>query len=200
MKYAVMTNLWLLAQMRQPGRAIYQDFDRCTFTDFLDTPLGKDNFNFCKEIDGRPMISPCWSFCLSYELELRKEAIRLCKEQAFGIQAALWAALRDKEHRMKHWLQLVAITNTAASSEKQKLQNMRKRIAHLEKARSHYHDEVHSPSSPLNLRFLALRLPPRAPNEAREATTRRRGKERENPVRPLSPPRAATRRIIFSIS
>ena len=107
----------------------YQDFDRCT-------SLDKDNFNFYKEIDGRPMISPCWSFCLSYELELRKEAIKLCNEQAFGIQAALWAALRDKEHRMKHWLQLVAIPNSAASSDKQEMQNMKKSIADLEKARS----------------------------------------------------------------
>ena len=100
MKYAVMTNLWLLAQMRQPGRTIYQDLDRCTFTDFLDTLLDKDNFNFYKEIEGRPMISPCWSFCLS---------------QSFGIHAALWAALRDEEHRMKHWLQLIAIPNSSAS-------------------------------------------------------------------------------------
>ena len=28
MKYAVLINLWLLAQMRQPGRSIYKDFDR----------------------------------------------------------------------------------------------------------------------------------------------------------------------------
>ena len=27
--------LWLLAQMRQPGRSIYKDFDRSTFSDFL---------------------------------------------------------------------------------------------------------------------------------------------------------------------
>ena len=100
MKYAVLTNLWLLAQMKQSGRTIFQDLGRCTFTDFLDTLLDKDNFN--KEIDGRPVVSSCWSFCLSYELELRKEAIRLCKEQSFDIQAALWAALRNKEHRMKH--------------------------------------------------------------------------------------------------
>ena len=45
------------------------------------------------------MISPCWSYCLSYELELRKDAIRLCKEQSFGIQSALWTALRNTEHR-----------------------------------------------------------------------------------------------------
>ena len=109
LKYSILTNLWLLAQMRQPGRTIYADFDRNTFIDFLETLLDKDNFNFYKEVDGRPMISPSWSYCLSYEFELRKEAIRLCKEQSFGIQSALWTALRNTEHRMKHWLQLVAI-------------------------------------------------------------------------------------------
>ena len=36
------------------------------------------------------MISRSWSFCLSYEFELRKEAFRLCKEQQYGIQAALY--------------------------------------------------------------------------------------------------------------
>ena len=95
--------------MRQPGRTIYDDFDRNTFIDFLETLLDKDNFNFYKEVDGRPMISPSWTYCLSYEFELRKEAIRLCKEQSFGIQSALWSTLRNMEHRMKHWLQLVAI-------------------------------------------------------------------------------------------
>ena len=131
-----MTNLWLLAQMRQPGRSIYADFDRNTFIDFLETLLDKDNFNFYKEVDGRPMISPSWSYCLSYELELRKEAIRLCKEQSFGIQSALWSALRNTEHRMKHWLQLVAIPNAPSSSSNQELQSLKKRIADLEKARS----------------------------------------------------------------
>ena len=44
LKYSIMTNLWLLAQMRQPGRSIYADFDRNTFIDFLETLLDKDNF------------------------------------------------------------------------------------------------------------------------------------------------------------
>ena len=44
LKYSIMTNLWLLAQMRQPGRSIYADFDRNTFVDFLETLLDKDNF------------------------------------------------------------------------------------------------------------------------------------------------------------
>ena len=136
LKYSILTNLWLLAQMRQPGRSIYADFDRNTFVDFLETLLDKDNLNFYKEVDGRPMISPSWSYCLSYELELRKEAIRLCKEQSFGIQSALWSALRNMEHRMKHWLQLVAIPNAPSSSSSQELQSLKKRITDLEKARS----------------------------------------------------------------
>ena len=136
LKYSILTNLWLLAQMRQPGRTIYADFDRNTFVDFLETLLDKDNFNFYKEVDGRPMISPSWSCCLSYEFELRKEAIRLCKEQSFGIQSALWTTLRNMEHRMKHWLQLVAIPNAPSSSSSQELQSLKKRISDLEKTRS----------------------------------------------------------------
>ena len=46
LKYSIMTDLWLLAQMRQPGRSIYADFDRNTFIDFLETLLDKDNFIF----------------------------------------------------------------------------------------------------------------------------------------------------------
>ena len=136
LKYSILSNLWLLAQMRQPGRTIYADFDRNTFIDFLETLLDKDNFNFYKEVDGRPMISPSWTYCLSYEFELRKEAIRLCKEQSFGIQSALWTTLRNMEHRMKHWLQLVAIPNAPSSSSSQELQSLKKRISDLEKARS----------------------------------------------------------------
>ena len=61
---------------------MYKDLDRSTFSDFFDTLFDRDDFNFYKEVDGRPLISPPWSFCLSYEFELRKEAIRVCKENS----------------------------------------------------------------------------------------------------------------------
>ena len=63
-------------------------------------------------------------------------ASRSCKEESNGIQAAFWAALKNPEHRMKHWLQLVAIPNAPSSSSNSELQSMKKRIADLEKARS----------------------------------------------------------------
>ena len=33
-KYSIMTNMWSLAQMKQPGRSIYRNSDRSTFMDF----------------------------------------------------------------------------------------------------------------------------------------------------------------------
>ena len=109
-KYAVLTNLWLLAQVRQPGRSIYKDFDRSTFSDFLDTLLDRDNFNFYKEVEGQPLTCPSLVVIASHmNLEIRKEAVRLCKEESCGIQFALWSTLKNTEHRMKHWLQVVAI-------------------------------------------------------------------------------------------
>ena len=53
-----------------------------------------------------------------------------------GVQAALWTALRNPEHRMKHWLQLVAIPNAPSSSSGPEIQALKKRISDLEKARS----------------------------------------------------------------
>ena len=36
-KFSVVSNLWLVGKLRQPGRAIYKDLDRLTFVDFLET-------------------------------------------------------------------------------------------------------------------------------------------------------------------
>ena len=55
-----------------------------------------------------------------------------------GVQAALWTALRNPEHRMKHWLQLVAIPHAPSSSNSSDIQALKKRISDLEKARSRY--------------------------------------------------------------
>ena len=130
-----MTNFWLLAQMKQSGRSILRDFDKNTFMDFLDKLLDRDNFNFLKEVDGRTLIARKWSYCFSYELELGKEAIKLCRESYIGIKEALWSVLRDTEHRMKRWLQLVAIPNAPDSTNKQQLTDLKKRMAALENRR-----------------------------------------------------------------
>ena len=44
-KYTVMENMWLLAQLQQPGRAMYRDLTASTFTNFLKVLLNKRNFS-----------------------------------------------------------------------------------------------------------------------------------------------------------
>ena len=116
-KYTVMENLWLLAQVRQPGRAIYKDLTPTTFSNFLKVLLNKRNFNFKKEVDGQLLTQPSWSHCLSYEYELRKEAGRKCRTMSMGIAAALKSTYEDNEHRTQHWVQLVAIANSSKEND-----------------------------------------------------------------------------------
>ena len=69
--------------------------------------------------------------CGSYEFELRKEALRLCREDGFAIQAALWTALNNKEHRLQHFVQFTSIANSVQSS--QKYEALEKRLHDLER-------------------------------------------------------------------
>ena len=129
------------------------------------------------------MIFPCWSFCLSYEFELRNEAFRFCKEQQYGIQAALWATLRNTEHRMKHWLQLIAIPNTPSSSSGSELQSLKKRVADLEKARSRSSRRCTQKQASLGVGPSVLALPapasrPQGSKGGRGTVSARKGKKK----------------------
>ena len=95
--------MWLLAQLRQPGRSLYKDFTRTTFEDHLKLLLSRKNFNYRKEVDGQLLAQPCWSHCLSYEYEIRKDAYKLCRLRALGIAEALNQVVTDNEHRTQHW-------------------------------------------------------------------------------------------------
>ena len=60
-KYRVMTNLWLLAQLRQPGRQLHADLSKDTFNDFLDLLLPTDNFLVKRQIEGETWAAAIWS-------------------------------------------------------------------------------------------------------------------------------------------
>ena len=124
-KFTVLQNMWLSAQLRQPGRSIFRDLTRSTFDDHLRILLNLRNFNYRKEVDGQLLSQPCWSHCLSYELEVRKEAYKLCRLQPIGITAALLQVATDNEHRTQHWVQLIAIANSSGANDA--------KIARLEK-------------------------------------------------------------------
>ena len=114
-KYEVLSNCWLLGQQRQPGRALYSDVDTTTIPRILKELLGKKNFALKKELDDKPLVAPPWANCLSYELELRREACKKCREQNMGFSAAWWQTYGDSEHRVLHWLQVVSLANSSPS-------------------------------------------------------------------------------------
>ena len=64
LKYEVMGNMWLLAQLRQPG---FADLEPNTFQKFLKQLLGKQDFNLQKEIHGKFLSAPNWEHCSNVE-------------------------------------------------------------------------------------------------------------------------------------
>ena len=65
--FDVLTNLWLLAQSRQPGRKLFSDLTESTWPKFLKELLNKDNFALQRDVQGEAWASPAWNHCLEYE-------------------------------------------------------------------------------------------------------------------------------------
>ena len=138
-KYAIMSNMWLLGQMRQPGRSLYADLTKDTFPNFLEILLSKKNFMFRRELPDKTLAGPDWKDCLEYEFQLRKEAYRLTREQGVGIQSALHTALADPQHRMEHWITFLTVANARTERDndlKNELAEVRKELAQLRNQRS----------------------------------------------------------------
>ena len=136
-KYKVMSHMWLLSQMRQPGRHLFSDLTDRTFADILEELLSENMFMLQREVAGVPLVVPRWEHCLEYEYQLRKEAIRLTVEENFSIQAALWHAFEDQQHKLMRWVQLLTIANAQQASTGGEVAQLRKEVAELRKAVTH---------------------------------------------------------------
>ena len=110
LKFSVMSNLWLLAKMRQTARQTFADFTEMTFPKMLDQLLSEKNFLLDRNIAGTKMIGPKWDHCLEYEYQVRRQAIKLCVRKGYSFQSAWWTVYRDVEHMMEHWV-LLTIAN-----------------------------------------------------------------------------------------
>ena len=132
-KYRVMSHMWLLSQMRQPGRHLFVDLTDRTFSDILEELLSENMFMLQREDAGMPLVVPRWEHCLEYEFQLRKEAIRLTVEENFSIQAALWHAFEDQQHKLTHWVQLLTIANAQQACSSDEVSKLRKEVADLRK-------------------------------------------------------------------
>ena len=95
-KYQVMTHMWFLSQMRQPTRPVCSDLKENTFTKFL----SEKNLLLEREVAGSKIIVPNWAHCLEYEFQLRKDALKLTREEGQSIEKAVCSAYNDPQHRI----------------------------------------------------------------------------------------------------
>ena len=63
-------------------------FSQTSVDDQLLLLLNLRKFNYRKEVDGQLLSQPCWSHCLSYEYEIRKDAYEMCRLRPIGTAAA----------------------------------------------------------------------------------------------------------------
>ena len=69
-----------------------------------------------REVGGSKLSFPDWNRYLDKELQLRKEALRLVREEQFSIEKALWTAYNNPHHRIEHRLTLLTIANARGAS------------------------------------------------------------------------------------
>ena len=119
-KYQVLSNLWLLAKLRQPGRALYRDLDERTWHLLLEELLNRKNFAFQRQLENSEvMVGPDWNHCLEYEFQIRKEALRRTEEDGLAIGAALWASYSCPQHRMEQLITFLTVANARSDKDKQ---------------------------------------------------------------------------------
>ena len=111
-----MSNMWLLAQMRQPGRHFYADLTPQTWSDLLSDLLSTRNFRLERAVGGVKLVVSQWTHCFEYEFQIRKEVIALTRSRGLPIASALWSVYRNEPHRVEHWVTLLTIANAASST------------------------------------------------------------------------------------
>ena len=114
--------------MLQPGRKMYEDLTSSTFDKHLEVNLSKDNILY-KVFDGNVTPAFLWALCLEYEHHIRKEAIRLCREEDWSIPAALWFTHKNQVQWMKDWVETLSLANRSSCSAGPAISSLTKNMA-----------------------------------------------------------------------
>jgi len=108
----VMARQWHMVQLKGAGRTILRDYDVGIFEAHLDYLLG-DECHRMSEAHPGIRASPSWDLLLSYEHEIRKQAIKLVNEAGLTLRAALKSARDSTDHRTKFLITPLALHGTA---------------------------------------------------------------------------------------
>ena len=114
----IMSNMWLLSKMRCPGRPLFADLDENVWWKFLENKV----------------LAPGWNAGLEYEFQMTKEALKLTRESHIPIQAALWTAYEDPQHRMRNWISLLTLANAKEEQDSSEFAAVKRRLASVGQA------------------------------------------------------------------
>jgi hypothetical protein len=104
-----------LAKAKNPSRAWLRTCSKEVWADHLDYILGDTVFGFDIKAAGRS-IRPPWDLILSYEQEIRKEAIRLVLYEGSDLASAMHAARHGTEHRERFFVTPCMCSMVAAAA------------------------------------------------------------------------------------
>jgi hypothetical protein len=105
----IMGITYTLAKKKNPNRQWLQDATPDIWVDHLDYMLGKRVYGFSIKKEGEAVHSPSWQLVLSYEHQIRKEALRLVMLERKTLRDALEASRKDHELREEHFTTPVAM-------------------------------------------------------------------------------------------
>ena len=104
-KSCALANLWLLDQIRQPGRERYAHCDAAQ-TSLSIVQFKRKLSPFSNSFKNSLHVSlERWAHCMG------RKAIKLRREQGYSVQGTMWSACRNQEQRMNHRLQILLTSN-----------------------------------------------------------------------------------------
>jgi len=109
----IMRTLWSFLKLKGVAPQMLAGYDGTIWDEYVEHVLGPQGWSL-KTVDesGTMLAGPSWRGVLTWEHELRKEAVKRLN-QGLGFSEALRAAIKDPEVRMRYFLQPMAVATAA---------------------------------------------------------------------------------------
>jgi len=109
----VMRTLWAFLKLKGVAPQMLSAYDGTIWDEYVEHVLGPQGWSL-RTLDegGSSVAGPSWRGVLTWEHELRKDAVKRLNQGA-GFSEAIRAALKDPEVRMRYFLQPMAVATAA---------------------------------------------------------------------------------------
>ena len=103
-KIRLMAVHWSLIQLKFPTHSTVQDYSEQIWSDYVEWLLGEEVYNNdVKDASGKMVYKPSWSVLLTYEMQIRKKAMRILNNERVSLKVALGRAMHDDRLAAKYF-------------------------------------------------------------------------------------------------